>query len=86
MNYKLGKKKKKKKKLRVLLFDDLINRKFFYPNKIKIDKKSYKNILIHFIGYMTVKDTRYIKVNSINPLYIIINKINGYFEEINGNK
>ena len=78
--------KKKKKKLRVLLFVDLINRKFFYPNKIKIDKKSYRNILIHFIGYMTVKDTRYIKVNSINPLYIIINKINGYFEEINGNK
>ena len=28
----------------------------------------------------------YIKINSVNPLYFIINKINEYFEEINGNK
>ena len=26
------------------------------------------------------------KKNSVNLLYLIINKINGYFEEINGNK
>ena len=26
------------------------------------------------------------KINSINPVYFIINKVNGYFEEINGNK
>ena len=25
-------------------------------------------------------------VNSVNHLYIIINRVNGYFEEINGNK
>ena len=35
---------------------------------------------------MIVKDLRYVKSNSVNPLYLIINKINGYFEEINGNK
>ena len=32
------------------------------------------------------KGLRYIKINSVNALYLIINKINGYFEEINGNK
>ena len=26
------------------------------------------------------------KINSVNPVYFIINKVNGYFEEINGNK
>ena len=33
-----------------------------------------------------VKDLRYIKISSVNHLYLIINKINGCFEEINGNK
>ena len=28
-------------------FDDIINIKSFDPNKIKIDEKSYKNILIY---------------------------------------
>ena len=25
-------------------------------------------------------------INSVNPLYLMFNKMNGYFEEINGNK
>ena len=35
---------------------------------------------------MTIKDWKYIKIYSVNPLYLIFNKVNGYFEEINGNK
>ena len=35
---------------------------------------------------MTIKDSKYVKINSVNPLYLIWNKVNGYFEEINGNK
>ena len=35
---------------------------------------------------MKIKDLKYTKINSANPLYFIIRKINGYFEEINGNK
>ena len=35
---------------------------------------------------MTIKDLKYVKINSVNPLYLLINKVNGYFEEINGNK
>ena len=67
-------------------FDDIINIKKFDPNNIKIDEKSYKNILIYYIGYVTVKDSKYIKINSANPLYLIFSKVNRYFEEINGNK
>ena len=54
------------------------------PNKIKINEKSNKSILIYYIGYVTFNEVNYVKINSANPLYLIINKINGYFEEING--
>ena len=37
-------------------FDDIINIKEFNPNNIKIDQKSYKNILIYYIGYVTIKN------------------------------
>ena len=65
-------------------FDDIINIKDLDPNNIKIDEKSYKNILIYYIGYVTIKKD--IKNFSLNPLYLVFNKVNEYFEEINGNK
>ena len=68
------------------VFNNIINTKYFDPNDIKIDKKWYKNILIYYIGYVTIRDSKYVKINIINPLYLIINKVNGYFEEINKNK
>ena len=46
----------------------------FDRNKIKIDKKSYKNI-IYYIGYVTIKDSKCVEINSGNPLYFIINKM-----------
>ena len=67
-------------------FDDIINIKDIDPNNIKIDEKSYKNILIYYIGYVTIKDLKYVKVNSVNFLYLTFSKVNVYFEEINGNK
>ena len=36
-------------------FNDMINIKNFDSNLLKIDKKSYKNIVIYYIGYMTIK-------------------------------
>ena len=33
-----------------------------------------------------IKDSKYVNINSVNPLYLIFRKVNGYFEEINGNK
>ena len=62
-------------------------KKIIYKKKrIKIDKKLYKDIDIYYIGYITVKDSDYVKINSVNCLYLIINKVDGYFEQINGNK
>ena len=62
----------------------MINIKDFDPNLIKIDKKSYKNIGIYNIGYITKKDEY--KVNSVNPLYLMIGEVSGYIKESNGNK
>ena len=63
-----------------------MNIKNFDPNNIKIDKKSYKNVLIYYIGYVRKKYSNYVKVNSVNRLYFIFSKVNGYFQEINKNK
>ena len=30
--------------------------------------------------------SKYVKIDSVNPLYLIFSEVNGYFEEINGNK
>ena len=39
-----------------------------------------------YIGYVAIKDSEYLKINNVNYLYLIIGKINDYFEEINGYK
>ena len=41
------------------LFNDIINMGNFDPNKIKIDKKSYKDVIIYCIGYVTIKTSKY---------------------------
>ena len=33
-----------------------------------------------------MKESKYPKIDSLNPLYLIINKIDGYFKEMNGNQ
>ena len=58
-------------------FDDKINIKDFDPSLLKIDKKSYKNIGIYYIRYITMKNIDHVKINSVNPLYITINEVNG---------
>ena len=67
-------------------FNDIINIEKFDPDNIKIDQKSNKNILIYYIGYVTIKDSKHVKIYRVNPLYLIFNNGNGYFEEINGDK
>ena len=67
-------------------FYDIINIKNFDPSNIKIDKRSYKNILIYYIGYVTIKGLKYVKTNSVNTLYLILCKVNGFFEEVNKSK
>ena len=41
---------------------------------------------MYYTGYVTFKDLEYVEINSVNALYLIINKINGYFENINKNQ
>ena len=67
-------------------FDDMINIKDFIPSLIKIDKKSYKNIDIYHIGYVTMKDSDFVKINGVNPLHLIIGEVDECIEENNGNK
>ena len=64
----------------------MISIKNLDPNKVKIDEKPYKNILIYYIVYLSIKDLRYVKMNGVNPLYLIIDKTNDDIEESNGNK
>ena len=65
----------------------MINIKKFDPSILKIDRKSYKNIGIYHIGYITIKIiSEYKNINSVNKLYLIIGEIDGYIEENNGNK
>ena len=66
-------------------FKDIINIKNFDPNIIKIDENPYENVFNYYIRYVMIKDSKYVKINNVNPLYLIFNKFNGYFEEINGN-
>ena len=54
--------------------------------KFLIQVTSYKNFFIYYIGYVTIKDSKYVKINIVNPLYLIFSKMNGYSEEINKNK
>ena len=55
--------------------DDIINIKNFDSNNIKVDEKSYKNVLTYYMGYVTIKDSKYVKINSVNPLYLIVNQV-----------
>ena len=36
-------------------FNDIINIENFDLNNIEIDENSYKNIIIYYIGYVTIK-------------------------------
>ena len=57
-------------------FNDIINIKNFDSDIIEIDEKSCKNILIYYIGYVTIKDSKDVEVNNVNGLYFIFNKVN----------
>ena len=51
-------------------------------NLLKIDKKSYKDIGIYNIGYITVKKNNDCEnIISVNPLYLRIIHASGHIEE-----
>ena len=68
-------------------YNDIIDIETFDSNMLKLDKKSYKNLDIYNIGYVTIKKIGYgYDINSANPLYLLIDNAYGYIEEINGDK
>ena len=63
-------------------YNDIINLKNFESKLLKIDKKSYKNIGIYNIGYITIKKIDDCEnIYSVNPLYLLVNHASGYIKE-----
>ena len=60
-------------------YNDIIDIKTFDSNNLKLDKKSYKDLDIYNIGYVTIKKigSAY-DFNSVNPLYLCIYNTSGY--------
>ena len=57
----------------------MVNIKNFDPNLLKIGRKSFKNIGAYCIRYITKKDEY--KINSVNLLYLLVQRIEGSIEE-----
>ena len=68
-------------------YNDIIDIKTFDSNNLKLDKKTYKNLDIYNIGYVTMKKIgQDYDINSVNPLYLRIDNASGYIQEINEDK
>ena len=68
-------------------YNNIVDLKDFDEKFLKIGKKSYKNIDIYYIGYITIlKIDDYESIYSVNPFYLRIDHAGGYIEEKNGNK
>ena len=65
-------------------YNDIIDLKVFDSNNLKVDKKTYKDLDIFNIGYVTSKKIGCsYNVNNVNSLYLRINDASGYIKEIN---
>ena len=63
-------------------YNDLINVLNFEASNLKLDKKSWKNIDIYYTGYVDKDKPTQWKVNSVNPLYLIVNRVFCFVGEI----
>ena len=74
-------------KNRTYCFDnDIADIENFEAKLLKIDKKSYKDIDIFNIGYVTKKIIgNCVNINSVNPLYLGNTRVNGYIEQKDSN-
>ena len=66
------------------LWKDLIKIKDLNPKLLKLDKNLSMDSNIYYIGYVTKKPEY--NIDSVNPLYLLISKIDGFIEEENGSK
>ena len=62
--------------------NDRINLEDFDESLLKVDKKNYKEIDVYDIGYVAFKEIANCNnINRVNSLYLMIDKIVGYFKE-----
>ena len=60
-------------------YNDIIDLEDFKSNLLKIDKKSYKDIGIYNIGYITIKKNDDCEnISSVNPLYLCVDHASEY--------
>ena len=64
-------------------YNDIIDLKDFEPNLSKIDKKSYKNIDIYYIEYITINKINDESIYNVNHLHLCIIHASRYIEKIN---
>ena len=68
-------------------YNDQINLKDFDARLLKVDKKNSKEIDVYYIGYVTFKEIANCNnINSVNPLYLMINEMTSHFEGKSENK
>ena len=74
---------------------DIKNRTYYFYNKLininnsdsnmlKLDQKTVLNHSVYYIGYVTKKPEY--DIDSVNPFYLMISRIEGHFEEKDGDK
>ena len=54
-------------------YSDLVNVLKFEAGNLELDKKTWKNLNIYFIGYLDKKAEW--NVNSVNPVYLLTNRV-----------
>ena len=69
--------KDKDMNIKIQTFHIFISIKNFDWDKIEIAEKSYQSIFIYYIGYVMIKDSNYVKINSVNSLYLF------FFDKVN---
>ena len=81
-NYKMTTRQSNIKNRTYYFYNDLINVLNFEASNLKLDKKTWKDIDIYYVGYVDKNPNG--NVNSVNPLYLTINRVYGIVSEKNG--
>ena len=67
-------------------YDDMINFEYFDSGSLEIDQNPCNNIGNYDIGHVTKYDSKYLNTHSVNPLYLTVDKADGFVEGKEGSK
>ena len=63
-------------------FEETVNIEDFHLNLLEIEEKSYKDVGIYYISYITIKKFGDCEnIHKMNPLYLINHSATGHFKE-----